>query len=58
MIDYARINNTLMTLIDKVDDILALIDNIQFVADFGDSIRALARKISKEQKKDKISEGR
>lgn len=57
-VDNSDVIDAIMTLIDKVDDILALIDNIQFVADFGDSIRALARKISKEQKKDKISEGR
>lgn len=57
-VDNSDVIDAIMTLIDKVDDILALIDNIQFVADFGDSIRALARKISKEQKKDKVSEGR
>lgn len=44
--------------LELLDDIAALLDNMQFVADFGDNIRALARKITKEQKRDKISEGR
>jgi len=44
--------------LELLEDIAALLDNMQFVADFGDNIRALARKITKEQKRDKISEGR
>lgn len=44
--------------LELLEDIAALLDNMQFVADFGDNIRALARRITKEQKRDKISEGR
>lgn len=44
--------------LELLEDIAALLDNMQFVADFGDNIRALARKITKEQKRDKIAEGR
>lgn len=40
------------------DDMLNVLDRMQFVADFGDSIRALARRITKEQKRNQISEGR
>lgn len=47
-----------MELTEKLDQILFLMENLQFVADFGDNIRALARRITKEQKRDKISEGR
>jgi phage-related protein len=56
--DNSDVVEAIMALMEKLDDILYLLDNIQFVADFGDSIRALARKISKEQKKERISEGR
>lgn len=48
----------IMELAEKLDLILDAMDNFQFVADFGDNIRALARRITKEQKRDKISEGR
>ena len=44
--------------LELLEDIATLLDNMQFVADFGDNIRALARRITKEQKRDKISEGR
>lgn len=43
---------------ELLDAILLMMDQLQFVADFGDNIRALARKITKEQKRDKIAEGR
>lgn len=56
--DDSEVLDAITKLMDKLDDILYLLDNIQFVADFGDNIRALARKISKEQKKERISEGR
>lgn len=48
----------ILELSEKLDMILAAMDNIQFVADFGDNIRALARKITKVQRRDQISEGR
>lgn len=56
--DNSEVIEAIMALMDKLDEIFALLDNIQFVADFGDSIRALARKITKEQKKERMSEGR
>lgn len=40
------------------EDIMYLSEHMQFVADFGDGIRALARKITKEQRRNQISEGR
>lgn len=42
-------------LLDKMDQIMFLMDNFQFVADFGDNIRALARKVTKEQRREKIA---
>lgn len=48
----------ILELSEKLDQILYLMENLQFVADFGDNIRALARRITKEQKRDKIAEGR
>lgn len=47
-----------MELAEKLDQILFLMENLQFVADFGDNIRALARRITKEQRRDQIAEGR
>lgn len=44
--------------LDQLEEMVYLLANMQFVADFGDNIRALARKITKEQRRDKISEGR
>ena len=44
-------------LLDKLDQIMFLMDNFQFVADFGDNIRALARKVTREQRREKISTG-
>lgn len=41
---------------DKIDEIIYLLDHIQFVAEFGD-IRAIARKIKKELRREQISEG-
>lgn len=41
---------------DKIDEIIYLLDHVQFVAEFGD-IRALARKIKKELRREQISEG-
>lgn len=40
------------------DDMMEVLNRLQFVADFGDNIRALARRITKEQKRNQISEGR
>lgn len=47
-----------MELSEKLDQILYLMEHLQFVADFGDNIRALARRITKEQRRTQISEGR
>lgn len=41
----------------KLDEIIYLLDHVQFVAQFGD-LRALARKITQEQRREQISEGR
>lgn len=41
----------------KMDEIIYLLDNVQFVAQFGD-MRALARQIKKELRREQISEGR
>lgn len=46
-----------LELSEKLDQILYLMENLQFVADFGDNIRALARKVTKEQRREKISAG-
>ena len=44
--------------LDQLEEMVSLLANMQFVADFGDNIRALARKITKEQRRNQISEGR
>lgn len=44
--------------LDQLEELVFLLANMQFVADFGDNIRALARKITKEQRRAQISEGR
>ena len=43
---------------EKLDAIIYLFEHFQFVADFGNNLRAFARQITREQKKDIISEGR
>lgn len=43
---------------EKLDTIIYLFEHFQFVADFGNNLRAFARQVTKEQKKDTISEGR
>lgn len=47
-----------LELAEKMDQIMELLENMQFVADFGDNIRALARKVTKEQRREQIAEGR
>lgn len=47
-----------LELSEKLDQIMFLMENLQFVADFGDNIRALARKVTKEQRREQIAEGR
>lgn len=44
--------------LDQLEEMVYLLANMQFVADFGDNIRALARKVTMVQRRDKISEGR
>ena len=44
--------------LELMKEMVILMDQMQFVADFGDNIRALARKITKEQRRAQISEGR
>lgn len=46
-----------LELSEKIDQILYLMDNLQFVADFGDSIRVLAKRITKEQRNNNRSGG-
>lgn len=44
--------------LELMREMVMLMDQMQFVADFGDNIRALARKITKEQRREQISAGR
>lgn len=43
---------------EKLDAIIYLFEHFQFIADFGNNLRAFARQVTREQKKDIISEGR
>lgn len=56
--DRSWTSEDIRELSEKLDMLIYLFEHFQFVADFGNSIRAFARQITKEQKKDIISEGR